>query len=193
MKALLIKHGETDWEAEKKVLGIEDVPLNERGKKQAELLARRLSRENFKSIYSSPLERARYTAELIAKDFNLEVQYQDDLKEFNFGKIAGHEYKDLIDFHTTFVKAWEIDPSDCRPPRGEGSFEEFQTRIWKCVGNILRKNYPNDTIIVCHDLALRSLICKAIGLPLSNFHKLTLKTPSLSYLSFENNNLTLTL
>ncbi|MEK7483093.1 MAG: histidine phosphatase family protein [Planctomycetota bacterium] len=192
MRTILVKHGETDWEIQKKLIGFSDEPLNERGIKQAELLAKRLSRENFTAVYSSPLQRASYTAELIAKECNLKVVYYDDLKEFNFGKIEGMLYKDLVDFHTTFVKAWEIDPTECRAPRGEVFFE-FQARVWKCVGGILKASYPNVVVIVCHVLAVRALICKTIGLALSNFHKLTLKTPSLSYLDFDGKDLILTL
>lgn len=192
MRTIIVKHGETDWEVQKKLLGFTDEPLNEKGLKQAELLAKRLSRENFTAVHSSPLQRASYTAEMIAKEYNLPVTYHEDLKEFNFGKIEGMLYKDLFDFHTTFVNAWERDPTDCRAPRGE-VFAEFQVRIWKCVGAILKTSYPNDIVLVCHDLALRALIAKTIGLPLTNFHRLTLKTPSLSYLSFDGKELTLTL
>ena len=73
MRVLLARHGQTDWNAAAKIQGASDVPLNARGREQARSLAERVRRERVGAIYSSPLSRARETAEIIGKTLGVNV------------------------------------------------------------------------------------------------------------------------
>ena len=101
MKIYLVRHGETDWNIERRFQGIEDIPLNDKGRKQAKDCAKILATLSFSTIYASPLQRAYETATIIADTMNayhkehninepaLTVNKDSRLLERDFGKISG--------------------------------------------------------------------------------------------------------
>ena len=89
MKLLLTRHGQTDWNVAGKIQGITDIELNETGIKQAETTGEKLLNENIDVIISSPLKRARKTAEIIKGERNIPLIIDDSLKERRFGKFEG--------------------------------------------------------------------------------------------------------
>src|SRR2546421_12731333 len=86
---LLIRHGETDWNAEHRWQGHADVPLNERGREQAKALAEELAPEGADAIYASDLSRARDTAEIVGERLGLPGVLDPDLPEIGVGSRAG--------------------------------------------------------------------------------------------------------
>jgi broad specificity phosphatase PhoE len=86
---VLVRHGETDWNLERRVQGHTDRPLNETGRAQAVALAELLATERFDAVYSSDLQRARDTAALIAERHELDVIETSGLREKNFGSWEG--------------------------------------------------------------------------------------------------------
>ena len=91
----LIRHGVTDWNDEYRTQGHSDIPLNEKGRQQAELLSRRIGTEQWDYIYSSDLSRALETAEIIGKFKNIEVRTDPRLREMNCGLIEGQQNKNV--------------------------------------------------------------------------------------------------
>ncbi|MDQ0170095.1 histidine phosphatase family protein [Paenibacillus tundrae] len=85
----LIRHGVTDWNYEYRAQGHTDIPLNAEGRRQAELLARRMENEEWDVIYSSDLSRALETAEMVGKLKNIEVRTDLRLREMNGGLTEG--------------------------------------------------------------------------------------------------------
>ena len=88
MEIILVRHGETDWNLEERLMGWKDIPLNNKGRKQAEILRDRLAGMNFDYCYSSPLSRAKETAEIICKN-KCDVICDDNLKERFGGELEG--------------------------------------------------------------------------------------------------------
>jgi probable phosphoglycerate mutase len=86
---LLVRHGETDWNAEGKLQGHTDRPLNEYGRRQAQTLADRLAGESIDAVYASDLSRARETAEIVGEKLGLTVAVDPDLREKNWGNWEG--------------------------------------------------------------------------------------------------------
>ena len=86
---LLVRHGETDWNAEGRLQGQTDRPLNDFGRRQAQQLAEQLGGEEFEAIYSSDLARARETAEIIGRRLGLPVELDPDLREKDWGNWEG--------------------------------------------------------------------------------------------------------
>jgi broad specificity phosphatase PhoE len=84
-----LRHGQTDWNAQGRIQGHTDVPLNATGVAQAQAAAGRLAGRGIDWIVSSPLARARSTAEFVARRLGLPVQLDDDLKERRFGAFEG--------------------------------------------------------------------------------------------------------
>lgn len=88
----LVRHGETDWNAQRRMQGRSDIPLNDRGRRQSELVARRLEGSEWDAIVSSPLARVIAVARVIAKAIGFpedRIETRDDLVERSFGDAEG--------------------------------------------------------------------------------------------------------
>lgn len=89
MKLYIIRHGQTDWNIQGKIQGQTDTVLNETGIKQAQIAKENLANTEFDLVICSPLKRAKQTAEIILKERNIPVIFDDRLKETYFGKLEG--------------------------------------------------------------------------------------------------------
>lgn len=116
MKLYVTRHGQTDWNRQRKVLGRTDIPLDSVGLAQAELLAQKLTNSNIDLIISSPLKRAHQTAEAVAKATGLALLTDDRLIEQDYGTFEGVDRDD-----PGFWAAKEC--FVCRYPGGESMFQ----------------------------------------------------------------------
>jgi broad specificity phosphatase PhoE len=96
---LFLRHGQTDWNVEGRMQGHTDIPLNATGIEQAHAAAKLLPQGSFTRIITSPLVRARVTAEIIAEAHNLPLELCDLLKERTFGSFEGHIHEDIRKQH----------------------------------------------------------------------------------------------
>ena len=94
----IIRHGETDWNVERKIQGHTDIPLNANGELQAQSLAKELQKISFDLVFSSDLLRAKRTAEIIALERKVEVQTTRLLRERNFGNMEGEPSRLFRDY-----------------------------------------------------------------------------------------------
>jgi probable phosphoglycerate mutase len=149
MTILLVRHGETDGNAAR-VLQRPDVPLNDRGLRQAGQLARRLSDFGFVRIVCSDLLRARMTAAPLAARSGIAIEESPLLQERNFGDLRGMAYAELPE-----------DPfgPDVRPPNGE-DWPTFHARVADAFAFIVsRRRSANGTlVVVTHGLVCRALV-----------------------------------
>ena len=102
MKLILVRHGETDWNKQRRVQGLSNLGLNETGRKQADALAQVLRKEKVDAIYASPLRRARETAQAISRFHKVEVVTIDGLKELDVGEVDGMTYEEMKVHHSEF-------------------------------------------------------------------------------------------
>lgn len=157
MKLYLIRHGETDWNQQGRLLGFTDIPLNENGREIAALSAEGMRKRGlcFDAVYSSPLSRAIETAKILVGE--QEILSDDKLKELNFGDLEG-----------TFCR----NVADCPmpPPNGE-SLEELQTRMMNFLDELIQRGYPENSrvLVVTHGTAIRSVTAWIKGLPMFRF------------------------
>ena len=102
----VIRHGETNFNKEQRISGQSDETLNEQGKKQALEFAHYLKEQKsaYDLIISSPLTRAKETAEIIAQELNLQVEYDDLLKERNFGELDGLTWQEFVEKYPELAK-----------------------------------------------------------------------------------------
>lgn len=183
MKLILVRHGETRWNHENRILGHTGIALNKTGREQAARLAVALKDEKVSAIYSSPLRRARQTAEEIARHHGLEVVTDEALKEIDAGELDGLTFEELTERYGDFFKEWMLDDPSLRMPGGE-SKTELQQRTWPAVERIVREHPDGVVILVSHSLAIVSIISRALGMSLSNFRRLRLSVGSISILNF---------
>jgi len=157
----LVRHGETDWNAEGRVQGHIDVPLNQRGRAQAATLAADLRGSGATLVLSSDLRRARDTAEVIAAALEAPLVVTEALRERNLGALQGKTAADIGGEATGFVSRMVNDPWS-RPEGGE-SLEEFRGRL-RSWGEALVADPPAaDMVLVSHGGAMRALLIALLG------------------------------
>lgn len=190
MKLIMVRHGETRWNRENRVVGHIGIALNNNGRKQVELLAKKLENDSVSAIYSSPLRRARETAAAIARLHRLKVMEDDAFKEIDAGEIEGLTFGEVMERYGIFFKDWMKGNSSLRMPGGE-SMNELEQRTWPAVERIVRENTDRAVILVSHSLAILSIIVRALGMAPSNYRRLRLSVASVSILKFEDHGATL--
>src|SRR5882757_352319 len=143
---LLVRHGETDWNAEGKLQGHTDRPLNDYGRRQAQVLGDRLAAEQIDALYASDLSRARETAEILGAKLGLAVDVDPDLREKNWGTWEGLTSDERLEV------AYE----------GETS-EAHRERMLRAVERIVERHPEGRVIVVTHGGSLRRLQAVASG------------------------------
>lgn len=163
----LVRHGETQWNAEQRVQGQTDVPLNETGRRQAALTGRRLARVRFRAIYASDMSRARETAEIIAaasESGPRDVVFDARLREVAFGELEGMTWAEIEARGSGLRVRQDQRDLDYRPEGGE-SYRELLDRLGAFAA-ALEERHPNDDVLVVgHGAALRALTTRSLRLP----------------------------
>ena len=185
VRVILVRHGETDWNQSRRIQGGgSDTPLNERGKEQAESLALRLKSERIQAVYSSPLQRARDTAQAIARYHQLEVGIEPSLKEIEVGELEGTPITEIgkhLDQLLTADRQGEAPP---RMPGGE-SVTEVQQRAWSTIKRLVDKHPDGVLVAVSHYFVILTIICSVLNLPLSQIGRFRIGAGSISTVTFE--------
>lgn len=171
MRLTIVRHGETEHNRGHLTLGRADVPLNDLGQKQAAAVG-----ESFDTapgaIYASPLRRARETAQAIAVAHNLDLVIEDDLIEMDVGEMEHLAYPELGERYPDFLRQWlSDDVAHARMPGGE-TLAEVQQRSWAVIQRLEAAHPGANVVIVTHNFVALTIICAAIGLPLSKFRGL---------------------
>ncbi|TCS81293.1 putative phosphoglycerate mutase [Tepidibacillus fermentans] len=154
-KIFLVRHGQTDWNIERKYQGQQDIPLNEIGKAQALKVADRFFNEfQISAVYSSSLKRAKETAEEIAKRFQLTVQIHDGLRERNFGLLEGKKIEEVIKqypgIHMGNIEkfgSFDIEP-----------FHLLKSRVYLAVKELAKRHVGESIVLVSHGAAINALL-----------------------------------
>jgi len=179
----LVRHGETEWNREGRAQGRADVPLNDAGIAQSQALANTFASMNVAAVMSSSSRRAVRTAEAIATPHNLSVISEDDLLELNFGGLDGAPLRDMREMFPDFFEHWTRDPATAQFPDGGETLQQLQDRTWAVVESVARSHDAQDNvIIVSHAFALYSIMCRALGMPLSNYGRLRITPGTYSLL-----------
>ncbi|MCR5832953.1 MAG: histidine phosphatase family protein [Candidatus Saccharibacteria bacterium] len=141
MKIILVRHGETDWNLESRLMGQTDIPLNKHGIEQAHTLKDSLAGVEFDCCFSSPLLRAKETADIIREDRNCDVVCDDLLMERFGGKFEGQ----VLDSWAEVTKDETAETSDQLLDRARNFFEK------------LKKTKCNAVLVVTHNGILKNL------------------------------------
>ena len=181
MKSLLLaRHGQSLSNAVRRFQGMQDVPLSELGARQAEALGLALRSRRISAVYTSPLERARRTAEIAAASFGLPLQAVHDLRELSLGDWEGLTVEEVSAQPGDPYARWVRDPVACLPPGAE-PLSEVQARVVRAMAEIADA-HPNgqDVLVVCHGGVISAYLAHCLGLPLSSIWRLTLSNGSIT-------------
>ncbi len=184
MRVILVRHGETYWNEQRRVQGGDsDVELNEVGLKQAAKLVSFLKNENIDAVISSPLKRALVTAQIIAGQHRLPLEIHDGLKEIDVGELEGLSLSSLSITFSQLLMQWWQGGAERLP--GGGSFVELQGRCWRAVDPLLLKYEDGTVVIISHYFVTLAIIFKALDLPLEYLAKFRVDLGGVSILEFE--------
>ena len=179
----LVRHGETMWNASRRLQGHSDVPLSERGREQAHLLAKRLAKEKIECFYCSDLDRAMETARILAVPHGLEVSALAGLRELDFGPWEGMTFEEMQKNRSWNLREWFKNPLDNHVPGGE----KLSAMVKRCdlaMENIIRKHEDETIVVVAHGGSIRCIICSVLGLRHSQMWRLDLGNTGLSMIEF---------
>jgi probable phosphoglycerate mutase len=156
------------------------VHLNRRGRDEVALLGRNLASIPIAAIYSSPLERARETAETVAAHHGLDVQFRDSLGEVRFGDWTGRSIAEL-DSGDPRWRAWNSHRGIGRTPNGE-SFLQLQDRMVSEIMTIAADHPAATVAVVSHADAIRAALVQFTGIPGDLSLRLDIRPASVSIL-----------
>jgi phosphoserine phosphatase len=158
----IARHGETDWNRELRWQGHSDLPLNERGRLQAQALADALAGSSFAAVYSSDLSRASETAAIVAGRLNLPVSVDPALREIDVGSWEGFTLAELEARSPEAVTRWEENGE--HGWEGGESHEEMLARVRDAIRSIAAKHEGQEVFVVSHGGPIRALKALAAGL-----------------------------
>ncbi len=184
MRVLLVRHGETDWNASRRYQGNEPVALNAHGHAQAQAVAARLARSGAVALYTSPLIRAAETARHIAATTGLAPRALADLREIDVGQWQGLTPEELHAQFPAHMAEVARDPANTVRLGGE-SYAQLQQRALRTLEAIHAQHAADDTVIVVsHGGTIRTYICAFIGLDLRLFGNLWVDNGALCELRY---------
>ena len=183
MKLVLVRHGETEWNKLGKFQGQQDIALNARGIAQAKETAQAVVAWQHSTVYSSPLNRTMQVAQEISRLSGKTVKQVPGLQELSLGDLEGVTGEEMRANRPEVYAAWRDDPASVAMPNGE-TLVELQERAWKALVELEQAHLQAQTqdealILVSHNFAIRSMIGKILGMPLSNFHRMSLSLSSI--------------
>ncbi len=158
----LVRHGATPLTMEDKFSGSEGVPLSDQGRQQAERLAERLQEREIAAAYSSPLDRAVKTAEIIIKPHRLPLNTVDGLREISHGHWEGMTRREVEQRYAEEYTTWEEDPFTFAPEGGESGLSVL-SRALPAIRQIVVQHKDQIVLVVSHKATLRLLLSSLLG------------------------------
>jgi probable phosphoglycerate mutase len=171
-RILLVRHGETDWNRDKRFQGQIDVPLNQRGYEQADRCGEFLATVAIDRIITSPMLRPKQTAERIAQHHpDVSLELLDDLKEISHGLWEGKLEAEIERDYPGELQRWKQSPESVQMPEGENLQQVWQRAIaaWNTILSSLRDLNPDaaspsaTVVVVAHDAVNKAILCHLAG------------------------------
>ncbi len=165
LKLYITRHGETEWNIQKRMQGWKNSNLTERGVANAKALGESLKEIEFNRVYCSPLDRTRHTTELILNGRNIEVVYEENLREIHLGEVEGLNQQEANEVYSDFsIHFWEK-PHLYRARSGE-DFYQVRERVIKTLHKIIAENPSGNVLIVTHGVILKTIHSYFKNLPM---------------------------
>ena len=142
MRIYLVRHGETNWNKDSRIMGHLPIPLNKKGENEAKDLAEALSLLQKTRVFSSDILRAKQTAEIINKKVKGRIYYNEGLREKGGGKIEGEYWTE--EHSKMSFEEWE----KIVEKMGGESIEGFEQRVWSSFSEIVQDNFNQEKIVV---------------------------------------------
>jgi probable phosphoglycerate mutase len=177
---IFLRHGQAKNNIERILTGrTPGVPLTEKGIDQAEKAAKFLEHMNISAIYSSPIERARHTAEIVGKHNSLDVIIDDRLIELDMGKFTGVPYDEIFTSHgNVFMKFYNGELEIAH--NGVETFSEVKKRVLGIVDHVIEKHPDQNVVLVTHMDPIKAMLSTVVDLTPTNLFELIIANASLN-------------
>ena len=177
---LFLRHAQAENNTKRILAGrTEGVPLTKTGIEQAERIAKYLASIDISAIYSSPIERAKHTAEIVAESCSLDVALDERLTEIDMGKFTRMNYDDMYaKYGNIFLKFYENDPVISE--HEVETFPNVQKRVLDLVDHVLKKHNNENVILVTHMDPIKSMLAKVMNLAPETLFELIIANASLT-------------
>lgn len=181
---ILIRHGETEWNALGKFQGCQDISLSKEGIIQAQYLLNRFG-SNFDYIYTSPLKRAIQTAEIISENKKIKPIIELELREIDFGDWEGLTLKEIQNNYPEKFNQWKNDEVNAPICGGELSMKQASIRAKNALLRIAKKHKGNNIIIVAHGGIIKAGLIGLFNWDMTMYHKIILGNTAVCKISFD--------
>lgn len=177
---IFLRHGQAKNNIERILTGrTPGVPLTEEGINQAEKAAKFLEHMNISAIYSSPIERARHTAEIVGKHNSLDVIIDDRLIELDMGKFTGVPYDEIFTSHgNVFMKFYNGELEIAH--NGVETFSEVKKRVLGIVDHVIENHPDENVVLVTHMDPIKAMLSTVVDLTPTNLFELIIANASLN-------------
>jgi len=162
-RVYVVRHGETDWNAQGRIQGHTDIPLNDRGRAQARAAAKHLSQCGLDAVFSSDLQRAVETSDIIRSACPTlpTVSRHPELRERDFGPISGRLIAEASKLRDSSVKS-EADPTEWSGVPGVESDGKMADRVWSFVRPAVEAHAGKTVLLVTHGGVLRVMMYRVL-------------------------------
>ena len=177
---IFLRHGQAKNNTERVLAGrTPGVPLTEKGVDQSEQAAKFLEEMNISAIYSSPIERAKNTAEIIGKHISIDVRIDDRLIELDMGKFTGRPYDEIFSSHgNVFMKFYRGELEIAH--NGVETFEQVKKRILDIVDHVIENHPDENVVLVTHMDPIKAMLSTVVSLSPENLFELIIANASLN-------------
>ncbi|MGP3590371.1 2,3-diphosphoglycerate-dependent phosphoglycerate mutase GpmB [Vagococcus sp. WN89Y] len=184
LQVYLVRHGETQWNAERRIQGQSDSPLTEKGEKQAWQVAARAKALGITHLIASDLGRTRRTAEIIAGVCGCDIILEPRLRELDMGVLERRHIDSLSAEEEAWRRQLVNGTADGRIPDGE-SMQELAGRMHEALATCLTLPEGSRPMLVSHGMALGCLVSTILGLPAWAERRLRLRNCSISRIDYQ--------
>ncbi|MCE9624838.1 MAG: histidine phosphatase family protein [Deltaproteobacteria bacterium] len=182
LKLLLVRHGETDWNRDRRIMGRQEIGLNETGRLQALSLKEGLARFGVDAVYSSSVCRARETAQILTEDRGIKPKYDDRLVEIHYGDWVGMTFEEVrtLPDYTPYFKRLDTPVA----PNGETLYQ-VRDRAMEFVRQVQREHADQTVLAVSHADWIKCVVMEFLGIPSENIWKFRIDNVSVSLIEGE--------
>jgi len=176
---MLVRHGQSTWNREHRIQGQLDPPLSTEGRRQAELVGRRLAGRRIEGFYASDLKRAWETAEAIGAAIGLAPEASPGLREIYLGEWEGLRTDELAQRFPDAWARWNEEPDWDVVPGGEGA-EPFESRVAAALDAIFERHAHGDILVVTHGGVIQVALHRVVGRPSHGLFPFKIQNASIS-------------
>ena len=184
LELLLVRHGQTEWNTAQKVMGRQPVPLNDAGRAQSQALGNYLKNARLRAVISSPVLRAKQTAEILASFHKgIGVEEDEGLAEIDYGDWINLSFAELAEHHGETLRRYRLDPGDLVLPGGE-SMQEVVGRVADTIERIKGRFDDGRVALVAHADIIKLALLNLLGLELKSLIRFSVDNCSMILVRF---------